>query len=104
MKPYTVGPEGCSLQNDVTRLELEVWIYNIQHISKISDLNLFSALIYLRRLMTEKPYLPFCWINVHRLYLVACILVSKFLDDVTYKNKDWATIGGKFFPLPEVSG
>jgi hypothetical protein len=31
------------------------------------------------------------------------MLSSKFLDDVTYKNKDWVVIGGNYFSLKEVS-
>jgi hypothetical protein len=103
MRPYVLVAEKSSLENPVITLDLALWVSGIQQISRINDINLICSLIYLKRLVLQKPHLPFCWLNVHRLFLVSCMIASKFLDDVTYKNKDWALISGHYFCLAEVS-
>ena len=35
-----------------------------------------------------------CQINVHRIFLVACVISHKFWDDESYGNYDLAKIGG----------
>ena len=52
------------------------------------------ALIYLERLKKRDPGVCLTSANFQRLFIVAVMSASKFLDDFYYSNKHWAEVGG----------
>ena len=52
------------------------------------------ALVYLERLKGRDPGVCLTLANFQRLFLVAVMSASKFLDDFYYSNKHWAEVGG----------
>jgi hypothetical protein len=55
----------------------------------ISNSIMIGAIIYLERLDIHINIY-----NIHKLILISLLLSSKFLEDLTYKNKYWAKYGG----------
>jgi hypothetical protein len=54
------------------------------------------ALMNIKIAVTRNPSLNITTNNVRRLFLCACIIASKTLEDTVYINKDWAVISGCF--------
>lgn len=52
------------------------------------------GLIYLERIKKRDPGVCLTPSNFQRLFLVAVMTASKFLDDFYYSNKHWAEVGG----------
>lgn len=55
----------------------------------ISNSIMIGAIIYL-----EKLHVDINIYNIHKLLLISLLLSSKFLEDLFYKNKYWASNGG----------
>eukprot|EP00179_Madagascaria_erythrocladioides_P032109 CAMPEP_0198335024 /NCGR_PEP_ID=MMETSP1450-20131203/20021_1 /TAXON_ID=753684 ORGANISM="Madagascaria erythrocladiodes, Strain CCMP3234" /NCGR_SAMPLE_ID=MMETSP1450 /ASSEMBLY_ACC=CAM_ASM_001115 /LENGTH=326 /DNA_ID=CAMNT_0044039653 /DNA_START=125 /DNA_END=1105 /DNA_ORIENTATION=- len=53
-----------------------------------------NTLVYLNRLEYANDLLKINSFNVHRVFLTAVVLATKFLDDQVYSNKHYATVGG----------
>ncbi|KAA6399665.1 MAG: hypothetical protein EZS28_004815 [Streblomastix strix] len=102
VKPW-IGEIPKAMLNFSTYIPLGVWVGTIQSIGNLDDLNMIYGLALLKRILNRRQDLPFTYLNVHRLYLVSVIVATKFLDDITYKNKDWSTIGGRWFSLHEIN-
>ncbi|KAA6401206.1 MAG: hypothetical protein EZS28_003267 [Streblomastix strix] len=103
VKPYSARPGQIQFENGSSRIELSRWVCGIQVLSRVDDLNLLVAMIYLQRLRQQYPDLPFAEINVHRLFLTSLILASKFYDDVTLTNRGWKKASGNWFELGQVN-
>ncbi|KAK2957296.1 hypothetical protein BLNAU_7674 [Blattamonas nauphoetae] len=102
MTPYESETTPLAFQNEPSSIPLSLWVEQIQGISRVSNINMLFALVYLSRLIQQYPSLPVCSLNIHRLFLVSVMTASKFLDDVTFKNKDWAVVGRRVFTLHQL--
>ena len=69
-------------------------LFRIQRYSGSSPCCLAIALVYLERLRKQLPGLFLNSKNFQRLFLIAAMTATKFLDDLYYSNNQWAKIGG----------
>jgi Cyclin. len=75
----------------------------VDRISRYSDMSLEAlcySLVYMI-LYCHNTQSILTQTNVHRLFLVGCVVASKYIDDRSLKNKYMATIGG--IPTPELN-
>jgi hypothetical protein len=72
-------------------------------LTKLTESHLALALIYTARLVErqEEISLEQPFMLEYKYFIICLILSSKYLDDITYKNKSWAFISG--IPLVEVN-
>lgn len=59
-----------------------------------SDECFVIALVYIDRISKMKRLVPLCHLTVHRLLIIAMLTAAKFHDDIHYKNKYYAKVGG----------
>lgn len=72
-------------------------------LTKLTESHLALALIYTRILVEhqEEISLDQPFLLEYKYFIICLILSSKYLDDITYKNKSWSFISG--IPLFEVN-
>ena len=71
-------------------------------LTKISDVHLTVALIYAKKIISSLPGKTPLPTGDYFKYFIGCLLLSsKFLDDITFKNKSWSFVSG--IPLDEVN-
>ena len=79
--------------DEVLPVSVHRYIKRIRQYTKISANVLILALIYLNRLKKIHRSLKLTSNNIQRLYLVACLIAAKYLEDHVYSNKRWANVG-----------
>ena len=62
----------------------------------LADTTVLHAMLLIDRLMRMRSHNGFhlCKSNVHRVLLSVLLLSAKLLDDETYNNEWWASVGG----------
>ncbi|GKT28544.1 Cyclin PHO80-like protein [Aduncisulcus paluster] len=84
------------------KVHLRDWIAEIMRISKIPrQVYIIACILLLRGVSTSCFRLHRG--NIHKYTLTAIMIASKYLDDITYRNKDWAIIGMKYYTATQVS-
>eukprot|EP00727_Mastigamoeba_balamuthi_P005196 m51a1_g14675 hypothetical protein (398) ;mRNA; r:48819-50655 len=53
-----------------------------------------ASLVYVDRVLKYNPGMRLTIRNVHRLYMISVVVASKFLDDLFYTNKYFASVAG----------
>mmetsp|Transcript_13290 Transcript_13290/g.32013 ORF Transcript_13290/g.32013 Transcript_13290/m.32013 type:complete len:539 (-) Transcript_13290:1100-2716(-) len=93
--PDSVPEGGCLDAFNGTRLSctIERYVTRILKYAQCSECNIVVAFLYLERIKRDYPQLDLSPTNLQRLLLVACMIASKFFDDIYYSNKHWAEIG-----------
>ncbi|KAJ4457502.1 hypothetical protein PAPYR_6975 [Paratrimastix pyriformis] len=85
------------------KMPLLHWIAQLQRVSKMPDSVLIMALCYLEMITEKFPLLQITSVNVHRLFLIGCLVGEKMVEDIVYKNKDWRVIGSKYFSCAQIN-
>eukprot|EP00960_Hanusia_phi_P030736 748819-Hanusia_phi.AAC.4 len=75
-------------------LSASSYVRRIMKYSEASPCCLVVGAIYLERLKKRDEMVALTMYNFQRLFLVAVMLASKFLDDTYASNRIWADIGG----------
>ncbi|KAL0235326.1 hypothetical protein GEMRC1_001908 [Eukaryota sp. GEM-RC1] len=79
--------------------QMDIWIRRITSYGNLDAFISLVAVFYLFKIHQLNPQLRFSKVNAHRCFLVAAILASKYSEDRTYLNNDWATIGFSYYPV-----
>lgn len=89
--PLTPGhPSYAEFSND-PKTELPTYITQVLDVSQCPSECLPVALVYLRRIL-QRPRCSITCNNVHRLFAVAIMLASKWLEDQTLCTRDWGVV------------
>ena len=85
----------------VPDIQLCDYLYRIASLSKCTNRDVISALVYIDRLITNGIISGISFHNVHRLLGVSIMISTKFNEDQPYSNKSWAKVLG--IPLRELN-
>mmetsp|Transcript_20038 Transcript_20038/g.47767 ORF Transcript_20038/g.47767 Transcript_20038/m.47767 type:complete len:271 (+) Transcript_20038:145-957(+) len=103
----TEGPGYKTLQSfkgETPPISAQAYVKRIYKYGGLSPCNLVISLIFIDRFWTsvrgedqygeEVAFIPLRTSNFQRLFLVACMIASKFWDGYYYSNAHWAEVAG----------
>jgi len=82
----------CSPSGRAAPITLEAYVARLFKYGQFNRDSFLSALIYLDRLISSG--FTFNSDNIHRVFLIAAIIASKFFEDEVCDNKFYAIVGG----------
>lgn len=77
----------------VPDISIESYLERISKYSKASASVLLLAFVYIDRIRTSENFI-LTRLNVHRIFITAVLLATKFYDDEVFKNAFYASLGG----------
>lgn len=75
-------------------ISISDYIERISIYTHINNAILIIAIILIDRLLKSDNGIKLCYKNAHRLIIAAALIASKLLDDYSYSNAYYATVGG----------
>lgn len=89
----TVDTEDVFTYINRPKIDIHDYVRRVyKHI--VQDPEILSFALYYMATYTHYAKTQICQFNVHRIFLVACVISHKFWDDESYGNYDLAKIGG----------
>lgn len=73
---------------------LESYVQRLVQYSRCSDAAFIAAMVFIRRVQQSHPSLKVTNYSVHRLFITAVVIATKYLDDEIYSNNYYAQVGG----------
>lgn len=75
-------------------ISISEYVARVAYYAETSEEAIILSLIYIDRVIIKNPSILLTVINVHRLFLAACLVAGKFFDDDYYNNSFYAKLGG----------
>ncbi|KAI9651811.1 MAG: hypothetical protein M1831_007561 [Alyxoria varia] len=91
---YPTIPPTSLAQEAIPSTGFLKWVTTILSTTQVAQNVTLLALMFIRRLKNQNPYVKGKPGSEYRLFTVALMLGNKFLDDNTYTNKTWAEVSG----------